>query len=727
MAAFDVSPAVDALANECLATEGAAAVESLLALLQQEGISTVFRAHCDAVLISEQNRDCFGVSPVDVGENISDVCSIQWHDSLFKGVLTDVTGAKLAKCIAFNEQVIEGSQGKLAPVVRSKVQWKALRGNHTNCGHKAILHGAMHDDPELTNQAGRLDKAKVLAKCPALETVLTIGAPWIVVPSGLLEKYPGLESVIISTGNVMNNVAKAEHDLQILGRVAGKVRAGMSFDKIKESQMRSRSKALESLPHMYQFVRKFGGGPEMQLVLQSQTFIRGLSTDSRCVEPDLWDALANDYKGAEQAERFRHGLMSALFLEHARFMTKNDIAKAGSKDVLPNVLKLNKELEEFWCLLASSGVQNDARALAVFGNYQMAASCMLIGKKTQWLLNNIEAHQLMATHYDKDGRILPSHIGHWAVKEMFEDCGTKITPKYDHAAIKEKDDEETQEVIAGIRAAGDQTALMMKELGFAVDCCVRNAKNHNNKLYKITAYNHGEVTLKSLEENDSKDIKEKLEAFQNKEWTKDKSGPVEWLTIGTPNVEKLQASKDYRLTIAKSACMLAVNVVKDEQAGYELIKVQIGKKCIQASADIPKNNLLLAPMTTKIKIVDGAKELKEPVQEIYKPSELFIGNFKFDKKECRLFLAGIASSKADAKKAGVFSPFWGMEVTNDEAKANCVLTVMPKEKPLINVEDPASFKIPCIKNTAMIKRGSNLVLFVPGEDAGSAKKKAKKQ
>jgi hypothetical protein len=173
--------------------------------------------------------------------------------------------------------------------------------------------------------------------------------------------------------------------------------------------------------------------------------------------------------------------------------------------------------------------------------------------------------------------------------------------------------------------------------------------------------------------------------------------------------------------------MLAVNAAKDEQAGYELIKVQIGKKCVQASADIPKNNLLLAPMTTKIKIVDGAKELKEPVQEIYKPSELFIGSFKLDKKECRLFLAGIASSKADAKKAGVFSPFWGMEVTNDEAKANCVLTVIAKEKPLINIEDPASFKIPCIKNTAMIKRGSNLVLFVPGEsDVGPAKKKAKK-
>jgi hypothetical protein len=133
-------------------------------------------------------------------------------------------------------------------------------------------------------------------------------------------------------------------------------------------------------------------------------------------------------------------------------------------------------------------------------------------------------------------------------------------------------------------------------------------------------------------------------------------------------------------------------------------------------------------MTTKIKIVDSAKDLKEPVHEIYKPSELFIGNFKYDKKECRIFLAGIASSKADARRAGVFSPFWGMEVTNDEAKANCVLTVMPKEKPLINIEDPASFKIPCIKNTALIKKGSNLVLFVPGEnDAGPAKKKVKKQ
>jgi hypothetical protein len=128
MAAFDVPSTVDALAKECVATEGAAAVESLLALLQQEGISTCFRAHCDTVLISEQNRDSFGVSPVDVGENISDVCSIQWHDSLFKGAgLNEAWNHEKKSGVQIVEGVLQLKQLRNSASITHKVRGTALR------------------------------------------------------------------------------------------------------------------------------------------------------------------------------------------------------------------------------------------------------------------------------------------------------------------------------------------------------------------------------------------------------------------------------------------------------------------------------------------------------------------------------------------------------------------------------------------------------------------------
>ena len=101
------------------------------------------------------------------------------------------------------------------PVVANDAQLTALRGNHSTSGHRATLADSYHPDASITTDS-KLDVGKVIAKCPAMEPVLMTGAMFTVIPSCFLNKYEGLTHVIISSGNVMNNVAQAERDLQIM-------------------------------------------------------------------------------------------------------------------------------------------------------------------------------------------------------------------------------------------------------------------------------------------------------------------------------------------------------------------------------------------------------------------------------------------------------------------------------------------------------------------------------
>ena len=118
---------IGGLAKECVAFEDASSVETPLDVLEKAGIAKRFRVHPEAVAVAENNRDDYGVAPADVSENATDICISKWHDLIFKGVLTDLSGDAFDKACNFNQDLADGS-----PTDRSKIQFKALRGNRTS-------------------------------------------------------------------------------------------------------------------------------------------------------------------------------------------------------------------------------------------------------------------------------------------------------------------------------------------------------------------------------------------------------------------------------------------------------------------------------------------------------------------------------------------------------------------------------------------------------------------
>ena len=157
-----MAAAIDELAKECVQSQDAASTATLLDVLEKAGIAKRFRIHPESVVVADTNRDEYGVAAKDVCENVEDVVITKWHDSLFRGVATDIPGPQFEKVCQVNEALATGSGGRLPPIKREHVQYKALRGNHTSSGHRAILNSCVHPSLDLTTDG----KLKNLAAMP---------------------------------------------------------------------------------------------------------------------------------------------------------------------------------------------------------------------------------------------------------------------------------------------------------------------------------------------------------------------------------------------------------------------------------------------------------------------------------------------------------------------------------------------------------------------------------
>ena len=93
------------------------------------------------------------------------------------------------------------------------------------------------------------------------------------------------------TGNLINNISKIETDLQTLGKVAAKVKQGLTFDAIKQLLKKQRYRNAAALPGMFQMCRKYAtcanGG---DLVSETQMFVKSQCANFRTIDCSLFDA-----------------------------------------------------------------------------------------------------------------------------------------------------------------------------------------------------------------------------------------------------------------------------------------------------------------------------------------------------------------------------------------------------------------------------------------------------
>jgi hypothetical protein len=172
----------------------------------------------------------------------------------------------------------------------------------------------------LCNQEGRLCVATIIESDPALKPILSVGATYTYVPHRVLEKYPGLDFIAQSAGNYIQGVAKAEHDIQQLLKVANRLEQKKPFSQILEDVKKAKCCNVGALQGMFQFLRKFGGHDgiadgNMHAAKALANNIRADGDTKRRVGQDLWEALGLDFKGGVQLQATRHAMVGLIYTD----------------------------------------------------------------------------------------------------------------------------------------------------------------------------------------------------------------------------------------------------------------------------------------------------------------------------------------------------------------------------------------------------------------------------
>ena len=286
------------------------------------------------------------------------------------------------------------------------VEFGSSLGYVYSCLVRAILAKLPHDDTHLTID-GRLSPEKVIKKDPAMKEILNVGATYTFVPRRIFLQYPGLDEIAQMSGNYIQNASKAEHDGQMLLKIAGKIDKNVSWEVIKTSIMKSRPKNVEALPGMFHFLRKFGGGKGMRLAKQSLYHMRGETNTSRKVGADVWDALSADLRGVEnQLTMLRHGIMLLVYTDsNPKIAGTGDIKSLGSKDLASKAADAETVLVEMRDALdTGSAALNTPEVAAAYCKFQVTVVAWLLSKKNSDALRqitqefNIEVDNLKLGH-----------------------------------------------------------------------------------------------------------------------------------------------------------------------------------------------------------------------------------------------------------------------------------------------------------------------------------------
>ena len=705
------------LAFQALHSGAAGHVQQLIEALKIAGIAVEQKVHCSRILVSKCNRGGYGIDPWDAQENISDITETKFHQTLFKGLLTDIRPEDLQEVIDFNVAEVEASNGILAPVEPLKATHVSLWGGHSTCGFRAVYAKMPHWDESICID-GKLSLHRVEEKCPQYAAAVNEGAIYVIVPSWFLQKYPGLDDAIQAAGNVLQNISKAENDVQMLQKLVLRVGNGQTFEAINMNFRRTRPKNMEALPHMYNFVRKF---PDKQLMNLTIQYIKSVSKGNiRKTTADVFDALQVDYKGALQAPCVRFAVLGALYTQPAGTVTAAVLRHlCNTEAALAATLNLDAQMVTLSNLIKSDEkTANSTQAWLAWSRMCCSAVLNLL-KKTSVSVKTA----LKTNNQAPDYMVTVEHIQKMMVAEIDELCAVKLTDDFDEHDIPIKQAEAKPATIPlTARNKGDLTQVMMQELGFQIGDIVESTKakstdNDPKARFVIKAMADGKIEVV-----DAESMKPApslmMTSFQYKAWkvVRGKSSNVyhtyneKYAQHGTPGA--LQ-------NLVKAAATMAIFSSWDEETlCTDQVNVNENGKEVIACDSFAINKLVLAPNSQTVSL-----KLKEttPVAA-YSKSGLYLGSSSIGGKIYVLTANPVRMvMKKDEPKARdmLMVPFWMVETTEVESDANLKVS-LDLAKHVIDPNSP-DVKIPLIRNHKSIKVGDKLVLYVK-PPPGSAKK-----
>jgi hypothetical protein len=700
---LDLNAKVASILKSCEDGVGiVSACKQLISVLMEEKVAYRLTIPPLLVGVHPTNRDGYGINAVDVHTLMDDIFSIGWDMAKVSALCVELTTEDGQSIREFNQRLVCESKGLLAPDHSDQMRFSSLWGGHTNQILRAITCSIPHTNPDMC-LGGTLDIQKIEKHDPEFGLAARGGLQWIVIPGTLLKDHPSMASFIQSAGNAPGQVAKPEHEMQLLRKIHNcclalkKSHQGrVPYDEVKSRVLKSKPPGAQSLPGMFSFVIRHAGGEAASLLMETEAYIRAFSSSMVSLSPDVWDALAVDIKSHKQVSLFRHGLLKAMYTLHeSRILHLSDVKKIGGKDMIPKVVAADEMMEQ-------------VRGLARANNVPHNVWVEVMGTM------DIEMVMFTCDKRHKTVRSVASlgSAAHNAIIAINEKVNLQIDSPW-------KDD---AEVVAQIDAttAANSSDVVMRD--FDMDGRVVNPDQH---LHEV-GFNVGTVVCRKQDK-----LVGTISVLGALSQVLTQAGD----TVEVP-VEKLMADwkptttshsavdeeelcpDDFRSCVADRSISFQTMVHKQElfQQLHQLaqkypinvdrLKVMVKPKEIYVKHACKKNELVLVPITLKI----DHKRLKG-VEDVVPTAGIDVGTF-----DNVVYWLTSSNQQPNSKKnvVGFVAPFWWMATSVKLEDCN------------MELHSCKDYSIPVARNMVSLKPGDRLVLHRPAKkEAGQQEKSVK--
>lgn len=126
--------------------------------------------------------------------------------------------------VAFNKKVAKDSQGLLPDIPAHNLLFASLSASHTNAGLRCIAAQVKHDREDMCIN-GLLSSQVIGQKDAAFEAAVMQGVEWKIISRVVGQEFPGFLHLVQSGLNSSGQVARGEHELQILKRMCNVITA----------------------------------------------------------------------------------------------------------------------------------------------------------------------------------------------------------------------------------------------------------------------------------------------------------------------------------------------------------------------------------------------------------------------------------------------------------------------------------------------------------------------
>ena len=343
-----------------------------------------------------------------IHELLADLLDVGWSDREARGVCVELPPAEEENIRNFNVALTRDSGGRLAPWEDpQRLRYATLWGGHTNQVLRLFLYGMPHQgSAKSVCDQGMLSLAKLKAVDSKFGEAVEGGLRWRIISRQVLQRFPDLPKMMQAAGNCLGAVHRSESELQLCRKIVqacqdiSKARGGDSligYDDIKNRVLRSKPRNAATVPFLFQFIRKFGGGESGQFLVQTERYVKACGDASRSLGPDFFDALSADCRGGTRV-LFRHCVLKLAYTAPLKSVTVTDCKKATAAGMGATIKNAEAVLNSVKDLAKGAAIADDSKFLLILGNLECDLATVVLEKKRKDIPDHLQSIEHAGNH-----------------------------------------------------------------------------------------------------------------------------------------------------------------------------------------------------------------------------------------------------------------------------------------------------------------------------------------